>query len=131
MSVTTTDPGGLLFTGAEWDFDTLARIHEAEREIAEGELGLDPWPSRIEVITSEQMLDAYASTGMPISYRHWSFGKEFVRNEELYRRGWQGLAYEPFGATWTARRRPTSTPPRGRWPSGNSTRSPSSVQISN
>ncbi len=40
------------------------------------------------------MLDAYASTGMPLFYRHWSFGKQFVRNETLYRKGWQGLAYE-------------------------------------
>lgn len=40
------------------------------------------------------MLDAYASTGMPLFYKHWSFGKEFARNEALYRKGWQGLAYE-------------------------------------
>ena len=46
------------------------------------------------MITTEQMLDAYASTGMPLFYRHWSFGKQFVRNETLYRKGWQGLAYE-------------------------------------
>ena len=31
---------------------------------------------------------------MPLFYRHWSFGKQFVRNEALYRKGWQGLAYE-------------------------------------
>ena len=31
---------------------------------------------------------------MPQFYRHWSFGKQFVRNETLYRKGWQGLAYE-------------------------------------
>ncbi len=59
-----------------------------------GELGLDIYRPRIEVITTEQMLDAYASTGMPLFYKHWSFGKQFVRNETLYRKGWQGLAYE-------------------------------------
>jgi stage V sporulation protein R len=57
-------------------------------------MGLDPYPNQIEVITTEQMLDAYASTGMPLFYRHWSFGKEFARNEALYRKGYQGLAYE-------------------------------------
>ncbi|MGD9812389.1 MAG: SpoVR family protein, partial [Sphingobium sp.] len=41
-----------------------------------------------------QMLDAYASTGMPLFYKHWSFGKEFARNEAMYRKGYQGLAYE-------------------------------------
>ncbi len=84
----------LLFTGADWDFDTLSRIHEAVEPIALSELGLDVYPNRIEVITSEQMLDAYASTGMPVLYKHWSFGKQFARNETLYRKGWQGLAYE-------------------------------------
>ena len=40
------------------------------------------------------MLDAYASSGLPIGYPHWSYGKEFIRNEQAYRRGMQGLAYE-------------------------------------
>ena len=84
----------LLFEGADWDFDTLARIYDGVAAIGLGELGLDIYRPRIEVITTEQMLDAYASTGMPLFYRHWSFGKQFVRNETLYRKGWQGLAYE-------------------------------------
>ena len=84
----------LLFEGADWDFDTLNRIYEGVAAIGHGELKLDIYRPRIEVITTEQMLDAYASTGMPLFYRHWSFGKQFVRNEALYRKGWQGLAYE-------------------------------------
>ena len=59
-----------------------------------GEFGLDTYPNQIEIITSEQMLDAYASSGLPIGYPHWSYGKEFIRNEQAYRRGMQGLAYE-------------------------------------
>src|SRR5579883_1119858 len=84
----------LLFEGPDWDFETLGRIYDGVAEIGLGELGLDIYRPRIEVITTEQMLDAYASTGMPLFYRHWSFGKQFVRNEALYRKGWQGLAYE-------------------------------------
>ena len=84
----------LLFEGREWDFDKLKRAYDAVAEIALGELGLDVYPTQIEVITSEQMLDAYASIGLPILYRHWSFGKRFVRDEALYRKGYQGLAYE-------------------------------------
>lgn len=83
-----------LFEGADWDFDTLARIYDGVAAIGCGEMKLDIYRPRIEVITTEQMLDAYASTGMPLFYRHWSFGKQFVRNESLYRKGWQGLAYE-------------------------------------
>jgi stage V sporulation protein R len=52
----------LLFDGADWDFATLQRIHDACEEIAIGELGLDVYPNQIEVITAEQMLDAYSST---------------------------------------------------------------------
>src|SRR5580698_7167984 len=84
----------LLFQGPDWDFDLIKRVNEACGEIAFGEMGLDIYQTQIEVITSEQMLDAYASTGMPLFYRHWSFGKHFARNEALYRAGMQGLAYE-------------------------------------
>ena len=63
--------GPLLFEGAEWDFDTIQRIHDAIAEIAEGELGLDTYPNQIEIITTEQMLDAYSSVGMPLFYKHW------------------------------------------------------------
>ena len=40
------------------------------------------------------MLDAYSSIGMPLMYRHWSFGKQFAQHEALYRKGLLGLAYE-------------------------------------
>ena len=58
------------------------------------ELGLDIYPNQIEVITAEQMLDAYSSIGMPLFYKHWSFGKHFTQHEALYRQGLRGLAYE-------------------------------------
>ena len=83
-----------LYQGADWDFSTIQRIHDACEEIARTELGLDPYPNQIEVITAEQMLDAYASIGMPLFYKHWSFGKHFTQHEALYRRGVRGLAYE-------------------------------------
>jgi stage V sporulation protein R len=83
-----------LSSGGDWDFSLLATYDNAIREIAVDEFGLDCFPNQIEVISSEQMLDAYASTGLPISYPHWSFGKEFIRNEHLYRKGARGLAYE-------------------------------------
>lgn len=84
----------LLFDGAEWSFDTVKRTFDAIEDIAVNELGLDTYPNQIELINSEQMLDAYSSIGMPIFYNHWSFGKHFVRDEKLYRKGYTGLAYE-------------------------------------
>ncbi len=95
MSLTTTaTKGPLLYKGADWTFDTLGRIYDAVEKIGLQELGLSIYRNQIEIITSEQMLDAYASTGMPLFYKHWSFGKQFARNEMLYRKGYQGLAYE-------------------------------------
>lgn len=84
----------LLYDGSEWNFDLLSRAHDAIEQIAVEELKLDVYPNQIEVITSEQMLDAYAAVGMPVMYSHWSFGKHFAREELLYRKGAQALAYE-------------------------------------
>jgi len=89
-----TGPGPLLFEGGDWSFDLLKRIFDAVERIALEDLKLDTYPNQIEVITAEQMLDAYSSTGMPLFYKHWSFGKQFLSNEMLYRKGMTGLAYE-------------------------------------
>ncbi|WP_181705994.1 SpoVR family protein [Chthonobacter rhizosphaerae] len=86
--------GRLLFEGNDWDFSTIQRVHDAIAEIADKDLGLDTFPNQIEIITAEQMLDAYASTGMPLFYKHWSFGKHFAQHEAVYRKGLMGLAYE-------------------------------------
>ncbi len=89
-----TAPRQPLSSGGQWTFDLIAEYDNAIREIAVGEFKLDCYPNQIEIIASEQMLDAYASVGLPISYPHWSFGKEFIRNEHDYRKGARGLAYE-------------------------------------
>jgi len=83
-----------LFEGADWNFATIQRIHDACEEIALNDLGLSVYPNQIEVITAEQMLDAYSSVGMPLYYKHWSFGKQFAHQEASYRKGLMGLAYE-------------------------------------
>jgi stage V sporulation protein R len=89
-----TDTDGLLFSGADWDFWTIRRIHDTVAAIADKDLKLSTFPNQIEIITAEQMLDAYASTGMPLFYKHWSFGKHFAQHEMVYRKGLMGLAYE-------------------------------------
>jgi stage V sporulation protein R len=83
-----------LFTEPEWDFVTLERTYRAIEEIALNDLKLDVYPNQIEIISSEQMLDAYSSLAMPLMYNHWSFGKLFAREEALYRAGYSALAYE-------------------------------------
>jgi stage V sporulation protein R len=83
-----------LFTGSDWDFSLINRIYETVEPIALQEMKLNIYPNQIEIISAEQMLDAYSSIGMPLFYKHWSFGKQFVTNEMLYRKGLRGLAYE-------------------------------------
>ena len=77
----------------EWTFELIERYDQEIGNLAE-DYALDTYPNQIEIIRSEQMLDAYASIGMPIGYSHWSFGKHFVEAEQNYQRGHMGLAYE-------------------------------------
>ncbi len=81
-------------TGSEWTFDLIDTYDKTIRDIAVGEFGLDVYPVQLEVITAEQMMDAYSSVGMPVNYHHWSYGKHFVATEKSYKRGQMGLAYE-------------------------------------
>lgn len=82
-----------LSTGSEWTFELIRRYDQSIAQIA-AEFGLDTYPNQIEIITAEQMLDAYASSGLPLGYNHWSYGKHFLASERGYQRGLMGLAYE-------------------------------------
>ena len=78
---------------SDWSFDLVDQYHRVIKATAE-RFGLDTYPNQLEIITAEQMMDAYASVGMPVNYRHWSYGKEFIATEKNYKRGHMGLAYE-------------------------------------
>ncbi|MEQ1931584.1 MAG: SpoVR family protein [Parvularculaceae bacterium] len=94
MTALAAEKPGLLYPDNDWDFARLKATYNAIEEIALKDLGLDVFPNQIEIISSEQMLDAYSSNAMPLMYRHWSFGKHFARDQQLYQKGYQGLAYE-------------------------------------
>lgn len=85
--------GKVISHTSEWNFELLQAFEQQISQIAI-EYGLDTFPNQLEIINSEQMMDAYASVGMPIGYYHWSFGKQFLSIEKNYRRGQMGLAYE-------------------------------------
>ncbi|MBP9956470.1 SpoVR family protein [Geopseudomonas guangdongensis] len=85
--------GQPLSTSSEWTFELIRAYDREIARIAE-RYALDTYPNQIEVITAEQMMDAYASVGMPIGYHHWSYGKHFLATEKGYKRGQMGLAYE-------------------------------------
>jgi len=78
---------------SEWTPALLEKYDKIIARIAE-RYRLDTYPNQIEIINAEQMMDAYAATGMPLGYHHWSFGKHFLNVEKNYKRGLMGLAYE-------------------------------------
>ncbi|MBV5294521.1 MAG: SpoVR family protein [Curvibacter lanceolatus] len=83
----------LLAQGSDWTFEELDRC-DAEIGRVARDFGLDGYRHQLEIITAEQMMDAYAAIGMPVYYHHWSFGKHFLETENRYKRGQMGLAYE-------------------------------------
>lgn len=83
-----------IFTDSSW---TIEQVHRAALEIEKigrEEMGLDPYRGQIEIVSSDQMLDAYATHGLPVMYPHWSFGKSYVQNQRPYEQGKSSLAYE-------------------------------------
>ncbi len=88
-----TNKKNMLSDGPDWSFALLEQYQTEIARIAE-HYRLDTYTNQIEVITAEQMMDAYASVGMPIGYNHWTFGKKFIQTEQTYKRGQMGLAYE-------------------------------------
>lgn len=83
-----------MFSKSYWDIETILEADKIIGRIATEYLGLSTYPNQFEIVTSEQMLDAYSLIGLPISYNHWKFGKDFVMNQNQYKKGRMGLAYE-------------------------------------
>lgn len=57
-------------------------------------MGLDFYPQEFEIVTYEDMLGYEAYMGMPVRYRHWSFGKAYERKKTFYHYNLTGLPYE-------------------------------------
>jgi spore cortex formation protein SpoVR/YcgB (stage V sporulation) len=89
----TTPASSALPVGSEWTFAAIEQYDQAIGRVA-ASYRLDCYPHVLEMISSEQMMDAYASIGMPVYYHHWSYGKHFLATENRYKRGQMGLAYE-------------------------------------
>ena len=83
-----------ILEGSEWTFEALEDFEREIGRIARDKYHIDTYPNQIEIISADQMMDAYSSVGMPVGYHHWSFGKQFLSTEQRYRKGHIGLAYE-------------------------------------
>lgn len=86
----------LITSRTDWTEDLIARVYKEIEKIAYEELELEGqlYPNQIEIISAEQMMDAYSSVGLPVHYNHWSFGKDFLKTSKGYDKGHSGLAYE-------------------------------------
>lgn len=74
--------------------ELLEDFYREIETIAVEDFQLDTYPNQIEIISSQQMLEAYSTHAMPIMYDHWRFGKSFVSNKNAYDKGKMGLAFE-------------------------------------
>ena len=89
----------LLFEGNEWSVEKLEAVLPEIEKIAKEELGLDYFPLQIEIISADQMIDAYSTHALPLMYQHWSQGKRHIKDEASYKAGRSGLAYEIIANT--------------------------------
>ncbi len=83
----------LISDNNDWSIEKIQAFDLAIGEIAEG-YGLEIYSNQIEIINAAQMMEAYATIGMPIGYNHWSYGKKLIQTEQQYQKGYMGLAYE-------------------------------------
>ena len=83
----------IISTTSEWTFELIQKYNEEIARVA-ANFKLDTYPTQIEIISAEQMMDAYASVGMPLGYSHWSYGKQFLQTQQQYKRGQMGLALQ-------------------------------------
>lgn len=81
-------------TSSEWSYDHIEEYYNHIARIAEEKFHLIVYPNQLEIISSEQMLEAYSSRAMPVYYDHWSIGMQFIKELQAYRHGHMGLAYE-------------------------------------
>lgn len=81
-------------TSSDWNFQDLEAYYAEIERIAENKFKLNCYQNQLEIIDSEQMLEAYSTHAMPLYYDHWSTGMRFVEEFEKYKHGVMGLAYE-------------------------------------
>jgi len=83
-----------LTTGSDWSYALVEDYYNHIERIAKEKFKLNVYPNQLEIISSEQMVEAYSTHAMPLYYDHWSTGMQFIQEMEAYRHGRMGLAYE-------------------------------------
>jgi stage V sporulation protein R len=84
----------LITSKTDWTPELIYEVWGHIKDIADNDLKVTYYQPQIEIISAEQMLDCYASVGLPVMYNHWSYGKGFLEDFKQYMEGKMGLAYE-------------------------------------
>lgn len=82
------------FDNSDWDVNTLQLAFDVINKLNEEEFKLPIYPNQFEIVTADQLIDAMSMVGLPLSYGHWSFGKNYVSSSNGYKKGKMGLSYE-------------------------------------
>ena len=77
-----------------WTFEFIDEMMSEILKINDETFKFDLYPNQIEIVSSQQMIDAYCSHAMPVMYNHWKFGKDYLQNHNRYKSGRMGLAME-------------------------------------
>jgi stage V sporulation protein R len=84
-----------IMASTDWSQDRLIEIFNELEKLNEEKYKYDLYPNQIEIVPYSWMIDNHSSHGgLPILYKHWSFGKAFVKFSNAYKARQTGLAYE-------------------------------------
>jgi stage V sporulation protein R len=78
---------------SDWIFSDLEEWDDRICELGRKN-NLDWFPIIYEVCDYYEMIGHMSYHGMPVHYRHWSYGKSFERTHQMYNLGMEGLPYE-------------------------------------
>lgn len=82
-----------LATGSEWDVSLIEKAWPIIDRMGK-KYKWEGYNPQFEIITYDQMLEAYSTVGMPCCYDHWSYGRQYEHDKDQYKKGLKGLAYE-------------------------------------
>jgi stage V sporulation protein R len=84
-----------ILPSSDWTKERLVEIYSQFEKLNETKYKYNVFPSQIEIVPYNSMIDNHTTHGgMPILYKHWSFGKSHVQFLNKYKHGQTGLAYE-------------------------------------
>jgi len=78
---------------SDWNIKDLEKWDKKIIKLAKSH-NLDWFPIAYEICDYYAMIGNMAYHGMPLHYRHWSYGKSFERTHQMYNLGAEGLPYE-------------------------------------